>query len=124
MSLITNAQTSPTYRLTSVLPRRSVRTVHRPYAILAGLQFLDVLTTGIILAVFVGAGREGNPFVSTIFNHAGLLIGLAIILTLKLGAVGVLYWAQFPAKIPNAIYSLVIFNNALILGLAAWSTLT
>jgi hypothetical protein len=88
------------------------------------LQVLDVVTTGIILGLFVDAGSEGNPVVGTIFHHAGLMTGLGVVLLLKLGAVGVLYWAQFPPSIPNAIYSLVIFNNALILGLAVWSTLT
>lgn len=124
MTILADAKVAPTYRLTSVLPRRAKRTVHKPYVVLALLQVLDVLTTGIILGVYVGAGREGNPLVSTIFEHAGLIVGLAIILALKLGAIGVLYWTQFPAKIPNAIYGLVIFNNALILLLAAWSTIT
>lgn len=124
MTILADAKVAPTYRLTSVLPRRAARTVRKPYVVLALLQALDVALTGIILGVYVGAGREGNPFVSTIFDHAGLILGLAIILVLKLGTVGVLYWAQFPAKIPNAIYGLVIFNNVLVLILAAWSTFT
>lgn len=116
--------TAPTYRLTSIWPKATPRVVHKPYITLSLLQVLDVVTTGIILGVFVGAGREGNPLVSTIFQHTGLMVGLMVVLLLKLGAVGVLYWAQFPPRIPTAIYGLVVFNNALILVLGAWSTLT
>lgn len=76
--------TAPTYRITSVFPKRAERVVHKPYVTLSVLQVMDVVTTGIILGVFVGAGREGNPFVSTIFHHAGLIAGLAILLVLKL----------------------------------------
>lgn len=76
VTILADAKVAPTYRLTSVLPRRAKRTVHKPYIVLSLLQVLDVLTTGIILGVYVGAGREGNPFVSTIFDHAGLVVGL------------------------------------------------
>ena len=115
--------TAPTYRLTSVWPRRAERIVRRPYIALAGLQVLDVLTTGVILGVFVGAGREGNPVAATLFEHAGLMVGLAVMLVAKLATVSVLWWAQFPPRLPNAIYGMVVFNNALILALAVWAAL-
>ena len=96
--------TTPTYRITSVWPRRAERIVRRPYIALAGLQVLDVLFTGIILAVFVGAGREGNPVMATLFHHVGLLAGLAIVLVMKLGTVdSVTIGTKSPAEIDEAI---------------------
>ncbi len=117
------AVATPTARITSVWPVRAARLVHRPYVALAGLQILDVLTTGLILGFFV-SHQEGNPVVATLFHHVGLISGLGILLALKLGAVAVFWDCQFPVKIANAIYGLVIFNNALVLGLATWSVLT
>lgn len=115
---------TPTYRLTSVLPRFTHRTVHKPYIWLAITQILDVITTGIILGVFVNNGnREGNPVVATLFHHVGLMVGLSILLVFKLAAVLLFWHTQFPVKIANAIYGLVVFNNLLILALAVWSLL-
>lgn len=115
---------TPTAKLTSFWPKRSPRIVHRPYIFLALTQILDVLTTGVILGVFVERNAtEGNPIVAALFHHTGLLIGLSILLVLKLAAVALFWHTQFPVKIANAIYSLVVFNNILILVLAAWSVL-
>lgn len=115
--------TTPTAKITSIWPKRAPRLVHKPYILLAVLEVLDVLTTGIILNIYVGV-REGNPLVATLFHHTGLLIGLGILLVAKLAAVALFWDTQFPVKIANAIYGLVVFNNLLILVLAAWSVIT
>lgn len=114
---------APTAKITSFWPKRAPRVVHRPYVWLAGLEFMDVLTTGIILGFFVGSS-EGNPIVRALFDHTGLVVGLLILLIAKLVAVAIFWTTQFPVKIATAVYGMVVFNNLLILGLSLWSVLT
>lgn len=89
------------------------------YRILAYLQVLDVLTTGLILSYYVNA-TEGNPIVDFVFNTVGLVPGLAAILVLKLAVVYTLWACQTGTRIANAIYGLVVANNLLFLAL--WLT--
>lgn len=98
----------------TLLPVRKTREVHRPYAILAVLQVLDVATTGWILHHFAGA-EEANPLVDSLFSGVGLFAGLGILLAFKLAVVYTFWACQTGPKIALTIYSIVIINNALAL---------
>lgn len=88
----------------------------RRYQLLAALQVLDVATTWVILANWT-ARAEGNPLVAGLVNHSGLVAAMLAVLVLKLTVVWVLYEKQTGVKLMSAIYSLVVVNNLLFLGL-------
>lgn len=98
----------------TILPVRKPREVHRPYAIFAALQVLDVATTGFILTHWP-IRSEGNPLVAALFEGAGLSAGLALVLAFKLAVVYLLWTCQTKIRVLSAIYSLVIVNNLLFL---------
>lgn len=98
----------------TLLPVPKPRLVHKPYAILAALQFVDVATTWWILH-FWSTRSEGNPFIAYLLNGVGLPIGMLIILAFKLGMVYLLWICQTGTKIALSIYSLVVINNLLFL---------
>ena len=83
---------------------------------LAGLQVLDVATTWVILANWT-ARAEGNPVVGTLIHHTGLATAMVALLVVKLCVVWVLYEKQTGVKLMSALYSLVVCNNLLFLGL-------
>ena len=89
--------------------------LHR-YLLLAALQVLDVATTWTILAN-VSTRAEANPIVAGLIHHGGLQVAMVTLLAVKLAVVRVLYEKQTGVKLMSAIYSLVIFNNVLFLGL-------
>jgi hypothetical protein len=95
--------------------------VHKPYAILAGLQLLDVGSTAWVLHHFEGAA-ERNPVTSALFTGFGLDLGLLLLLLLKVGVVALFWDCQTKVRLATAIYGLVIFNNALFGALYLWST--
>lgn len=99
------------------------RTHRSRYLMLASLQVLDVLLTGFILAAW-SERAEGNPIARFMIEKGGLFGGLAIILALKLFAVWMFYACQTGVKIAAAVYSLVLVNNLLFLGLWAWLAVT
>lgn len=103
----------------TILPVFKERVSTTPYAILAVLQILDVMTTGWILHHFSSAA-EGNPIVAALFNTTGLYVGLTALLAFKLGMVYLLWSCQTGTKIANSIYLFVITNNILFLFL--WAT--
>ena len=82
------------------------------------MQVLDVVTTYVILRWFFGS--EANPIVDSVFETTGLFAGCALLLWLKLAVVRILYEKGTGVKIMSAIYSMVIFNNLLFLGMAAY----
>ena len=84
----------------------------RPYVVLAVLQVLDVLTTGLVLAYFEGSS-EGNPLVASLFSNLGLALGLLVLLVAKLAAVYLFWRCQTGVRLSKAIYGLVVFNNLL-----------
>lgn len=86
------------------------------YLLLAALQVLDVATTWTILAN-VSTRAEANPIVAGLIHHGGLSVAMVTLLAVKLAVVRVLYEKQTGVKLMSAIYGLVIFNNALFLGL-------
>ncbi len=95
-------------------------TIDRPvlqrYLLLAALQVLDVVTTWTILAN-VSTRAEANPIVGGLIHHGGLTVAMLTLLAVKLAVVRVLYEKQTGVKLMSAVYGLVIFNNALFLGL-------
>lgn len=91
----------------------------RVYQLLAALQVLDVATTWTILGLYA-SGREANPIVARFIEHGGLTAAMLAVLVFKLATVWVLYEKQTGVKLASAIYSLVIVNNALVLGLLAF----
>ncbi len=100
----------------------TVRTINRDnpvhrYQILAGLQAVDVATTWVILANF-SARAEGNPIIGAFIHHGGLLVAMTCLLVFKLAVVYVLYEKDTGVNLMSALYSLVVFNNLLALGLA------
>lgn len=101
-----------------VLPPVERRHVRR-YAILGGLQVLDVLITGFILHAW-SERAEGNPFAKFLLETAGLWVGLSILLAFKLSVVYLWYACQTGVKIANTIYSLVLANNIIFLAGWAW----
>jgi hypothetical protein len=86
------------------------------YLLLAALQVLDVATTWTILAN-VSTRAEANPIVAGLIHHGGLQVAMVTLLAVKLAVVRVLYEKQTGVRLMSAIYSLVIFNNLLFLGL-------
>lgn len=98
------------------------RTERRPYIALGLLQVLDVAMTGVILYHW-GEHAESNPLARFILTNWGLWLGMTIMLILKMSAVGFFYICQTGVKIVSALYSLVIANNVLFLGLWAWQIL-
>ncbi len=86
------------------------------YLLLAALQVLDVATTWTILAN-VSTRAEANPIVGGLIEHGGLSAAMVTLLAIKLAVVRVLYEKQTGVKLMSAVYGLVIFNNALFLGL-------
>lgn len=88
----------------------------RPYALLATLQALDVLTTWWILHHW-STRSEANPIAHWVFNSFGLHAGIFMLATVKLSCVYSLYNRQSGVKLITALYSLVIFNNLLFLAL-------
>ena len=87
------------------------------YQLLAGLQTIDVATTWVILANF-SSKAEGNPIISTFIAHGGLTAAMVCLLVFKLSVVYVLYEKRTGVNLMSALYSLVVFNNLLALGLA------
>ncbi len=104
----------------TLLPQTRERTVHRPYLLLAGLQFADVALTWFILASW-SERAEGNPLAAWLLDGVGLEAGLLLLLSFKLAAVGLFYATQFPVRLAAAVYGLVVLNNVLFL--AAWAHL-
>lgn len=102
----------------TILPVPVERKVHAPYATLAAMQVADVAVTGFILAHWTKRA-EGNPIASYALS-GGLVIGLVLLLVVKLAMVAVFYDTQFPVKLAQTVYALVLANNALFLGLWAW----
>ena len=86
------------------------------YLALAGLQVLDVATTWVILANWT-ARAEGNPIVAGLIDHTGLFVAMIALVVVKLAVVRVLYEKQTGVKLMSAVYSLVVANNLLFLGL-------
>lgn len=106
----------------TVLPKivpADQRTSVKPYVILAVIQVLDVVLTGIILHAW-GERAEGNPVARFILETAGLTLGLTLLLAVKLGVVWMFYICQDGVKIVTAIYALVIANNLYFLIGWAW----
>lgn len=98
----------------TVFPIPKQRTEHRPYVALAGLQVIDVCTTGLLLGWYVGT-HEANPLARVLTDHGH--VGLSILLAFKLTAVGLLWWTQSGTRLIGAVYSVVIANNLIALGL-------
>lgn len=96
------------------LPVAKPREIHKPYIILAVLQFLDVASTWWILHYW-SERAEGNPVVAAILNSVGLPIGMIIMLAFKMAMVYLLWTCQTGTKIALTLYVIVIFNNALYL---------
>ncbi len=101
---------------TATAPRSATQSV-TPYQMLAGLQVADVATTWVILANW-STKAEGNPIISTFIHHGGLMTAMVALLVFKLSVVYVLYEKGTGVNLMSALYSLVIFNNLLALGLA------
>ena len=87
-----------------------------PYQLLAGLQVLDVATTWTILHHWT-ARAEANPVVANLIHSTGLPVAMMALIVFKLAVVWVLYEKQTGVKLMSGLYSLVVFNNLLFLGL-------
>lgn len=107
----------------TVLPKLADNpTVIKPYLWLAGLQVLDVLTTWVVLN-FWSQHAEGNPVAAMVLNSFGLTVGLLIMLVFKLSVVWLFWRCQTGVKLASGIYSLVVANNLLFLGVGLWMIL-
>lgn len=98
----------------TVLPVPRPRTIHKPYLALAGLQFLDVATTAVLLAWWTHT-HEGNPLARVLTDHG--TAGLYALLAFKLAAVALTWVCQTGTRLVGAVYSAVLANNLLALGL-------
>lgn len=107
------ASTATTFSATT---QPSVEEV-RPYQLLAGLQVADVATTWVILSQWTHRA-EGNPIVASFIEYSGLTVAMVALLVVKLAVVYVLYEKGTGVNLMSALYGLVVFNNALALGLA------
>lgn len=108
------ASTATTYPPSTT--HRSVEEL-RPYHLLAGLQVADVATTWVILSQWTHRA-EGNPIVASFIEYSGLTVAMVALLVVKLAVVYVLYEKGTGVNLMSALYGLVVFNNALALGLA------
>lgn len=82
------------------------------YEALALLQVADVATTWLVLSV-AEARSEGNPIVALFIERSGLATTMALLLTVKLAVVYVLWLRRTGVRFVSALYAAVVFNNAL-----------
>lgn len=104
----------------TLLPKRAeARPSVWPYAALGGLQVLDVATTYVILRWFAQGLEEGNPITGAVFSTFSLALGCLLVLVFKMLAVYLFWTCQTRVRLASALYTAVVINNVLLLGLAA-----